>query len=67
MTVEDYLSRRTRHLLLDARSAVEVAPQVAVAMAEIMKKDETWIQQQLAAFRQLAAHYIPATTPQLKR
>jgi glycerol-3-phosphate dehydrogenase len=60
MTVEDALSRRTRALLLDAKAAIESAPQVAQLMAAEMHKDETWIQQQLTAFNAVARHYLPA-------
>jgi glycerol-3-phosphate dehydrogenase len=60
MTVEDYLSRRTRHLLLDAKSAVEAAPQVAKIMAGKMNKDDSWVDQQIIDFTKLAKNYIPS-------
>ena len=59
-TVEDYLSRRTRHLLLDAKSAITAAPAVAKIMAAKMKKDESWISQQINDFTKLANFYIPS-------
>src|SRR6185295_12506076 len=59
--VEDYLSRRTRHLLLDARSAIDAAPAVARIMGAKMNKDETWISQQINDFTKLANHYIPSS------
>ncbi len=58
-TVEDYLSRRTRHLLLDAKSALQAAPSVAKTMGAKMNKDETWINQQINDFTRLAHNYIP--------
>jgi glycerol-3-phosphate dehydrogenase len=61
MTVEDYLSRRTRHLLLDAKSAIAAAPQVAQHMAAEMYKDENWIIQQINEFNLLAQQYLPTT------
>ena len=61
-TVEDYLSRRTRHLLLDARSALEAAPAVAKIMGAKMGKDETWVSQQISEFTKLAGHYIPSVS-----
>lgn len=59
MTVDDFLSRRTRQLLLDARVAIERAPFVAACMAEILGKDETWRKQQVKAFQSLALNYLP--------
>ncbi len=61
MTAEDYLSRRTRHLLLDAKSAIAAAPQVAKIMAAEMNKDENWIAQQVTEFKLLAQQYLPQT------
>ena len=63
MTVEDYLSRRTRHLLLDAKSAMEAAPLVAKIMAGKMNKDDSWINQQIIDFTKLAKNY---SSPNLK-
>lgn len=59
MTVEDALSRRTRALLLDAAAAIEAAPLVAQLMADEMKTDAYWIQQQLDAFHKVALQYLP--------
>jgi len=58
-TVDDALSRRTRALLLNARAAVEVAPAVAALLAAELGKNSAWIEAQVAAFRALAAQYIP--------
>lgn len=60
VTVEDYLSRRTRHLLLDARSAINAAAAVAKTMADLSGKDEQWITQQVDQFTDLAKQHIPA-------
>jgi len=59
MTVEDALSRRTRALLLDAQSAIDSAPAVAKILADEMRKDEQWIQQQTEAFISVAKQYLP--------
>ena len=59
VTREDYLSRRTRHLLLDARSAIAAAPFVTKIMAAKMNKDDLWIKQQTDDFINLAKNYIP--------
>jgi glycerol-3-phosphate dehydrogenase len=58
-TVEDVLARRSRALLLDARAAIEVAPNVAALMAGELGRDGAWRQAQVDAFRELAAAYIP--------
>lgn len=57
VTVEDYLSRRTRLLLLDARAARAAAPVVAKEMAAEMGKGESWISEQIVSFERIAANY----------
>lgn len=57
-TIEDVLSRRTRALLLDARESRRIAPEVGRIMADIMKKDDNWIKEQVATFNQLTEQYI---------
>ncbi|MCC5932046.1 MAG: glycerol-3-phosphate dehydrogenase/oxidase [Cyclobacteriaceae bacterium] len=57
-SVEDVLSRRVRALLLDARAAIDMAPEVARNMAIELGKDEAWIQAQIDSFDQLAANYL---------
>ncbi|HEY2722317.1 MAG TPA: glycerol-3-phosphate dehydrogenase/oxidase [Chitinophagaceae bacterium] len=59
MQVEDFLSRRTRALLLDARSAIESAPVVALAMAKEMEKDADWVNEQIVSFNAIAKNYLP--------
>jgi len=58
-TVEDVLARRTRLLFLDARAALDKAPQVARELAGELGRDEAWQNSQLAAFRETARHFIP--------
>jgi len=57
-TVEDFLARRTRCLLFDARAAMEIAPKVAKLMADELERDEAWITQQVEDFRTVAAAYV---------
>jgi len=57
-TVEDILSRRTRSLILDARAAMEAAPEVAAVLADELGRDASWRDAQLDAFRELAAGYL---------
>lgn len=57
-TVEDILSRRTRALFLDAKSAMESAPLVAKIMAKELKKDNDWINNQIQEFYEVAKNYI---------
>lgn len=59
MTLEDFLSRRTRQLLLDASLAVETAPVVVQLMAKEMNKDENWVQEQINNFNATAKNYLP--------
>lgn len=57
-TVEDFLSRRTRALFLDAKESVRIAPEVARLMASELGRDQNWIDQQINTFSQLAQQYI---------
>ncbi len=57
-TVEDVLARRLRALFLDARAAIDMAPQVAALMAAEMGKDQSWQQEQVSAFTAMAQHYL---------
>jgi glycerol-3-phosphate dehydrogenase len=58
-TVEDFLARRSRALLLDARAAVEAAPAVADLMAEGLGRDDAWARDQVDRFARLAQDYLP--------
>ncbi|NQU68044.1 MAG: glycerol-3-phosphate dehydrogenase/oxidase [Candidatus Marinimicrobia bacterium] len=57
-TVEDFLSRRTRMLLLDARASVEMAMTVAEIMAEELKHPKEWIEVQVRRYRTMAKKYV---------
>ncbi len=57
--VEDVLARRTRALFLNAKAAIEIAPEVANIMAVELGKDDEWITKQISEFRDLADKYIP--------
>jgi len=59
-TVEDFLSRRTRCLVLDARASMEMAPKVAELMAQELGRDETWKNQQISTYRELTQGYLPS-------
>ncbi|MFB3902640.1 MAG: FAD-dependent oxidoreductase [Acidobacteriota bacterium] len=61
-TVEDVLARRTRALFLDARAAIEIAPEVAAIMAQELDRSEAWQQEQVASFVELAKNYLPPAT-----
>ena len=57
-TVDDVLSRRLRALLLDARAAIDMAPVVAAILAEELRKDKTWEEEQVKTFTAIAKHYL---------
>jgi glycerol-3-phosphate dehydrogenase len=57
-TVDDVLARRTRALLLNARSAIAMAPAVAKLMAAELGRDERWQNDQVAQFTALAQGYL---------
>ncbi len=57
-TIEDFLSRRTRLLLLDARASIEVAPIVAKHMAKELGRDRSWRKNQIQQYSELAKNYL---------
>lgn len=57
-TVEDFLSRRIRLLLLDAKAAMEAAEGVATIMAAELNYDSEWAIQQTTHFVALAQKYL---------
>ncbi len=57
-TVEDFLARRTRALLLDARASMAMAPEVARLMARALGYDQDWIDRQVEAYTELAEGYV---------
>ncbi|MFA9392517.1 MAG: glycerol-3-phosphate dehydrogenase/oxidase [Prolixibacteraceae bacterium] len=57
-TVEDFLSRRTRLLLLDAKASIQAAPLVASIMAKELGRDQVWEKDQITAYTQLAKKYL---------
>ena len=57
-TVEDALARRTRALFLNARAALAMAPRAAEILARELGRDAAWVDEQLRAFRELAARYV---------
>ncbi|MBK1834317.1 glycerol-3-phosphate dehydrogenase/oxidase [Roseibacillus ishigakijimensis] len=57
-TVEDVLARRSRSLLLNARASIAAAPTVARIMAEELGQDDSWIDEQVTTFTNLAKGYL---------
>jgi glycerol-3-phosphate dehydrogenase len=59
-SVEDVLSRRTRALLLDARAAIDVAPETARLLARELGWTQAQADASVAEFVEIARGYIPA-------
>ncbi len=57
-TVDDVLARRLRILFLNARAAIELAPKVAVIMAEELGKNQEWVDNQIKGFQNIAKNYL---------
>jgi glycerol-3-phosphate dehydrogenase len=57
-TTEDVLARRTRALFLNARAAIEVAPEVSRLLAIELHRDETFRLRDLENFNRIAQGYI---------
>lgn len=58
LKMDDFLSRRIRWLLLDAKICIEIAPKVAKIMAAELKKDKVWIKQEVQRFNDIAKNYL---------
>ncbi len=59
-TVEDFLARRCRALLLDARASIDMADETARLMAEELGKDDAWASEQASTYKALAKEYLLA-------
>ena len=57
-SVEDFLSRRTRALLLDAKESIRICPAAARIMSMLLQRDKTWMQDQTSQFSNLAQNYL---------
>ena len=57
LNLEDVLARRTRCVFLDANESKRIAPAVAKKMAEILEKDQVWIDTELKNFNKLIKNY----------
>ncbi len=57
-TIEDFLARRVRALLLDARASMKMAPEVASLMARELGYDQAWVNAQIKGYLELAGGYI---------
>lgn len=57
-TVEDFLSRRTRALMLNAKASMEAASRVAEFMADELGYERDWVETQTSAYRELAKGYL---------
>ena len=62
-TVDDFLARRTRALLLNAKVAIDMAPAVARLMAMELQRDASWEAQQVTEFTSIARGYLVESTP----
>ncbi|NRD22354.1 glycerol-3-phosphate dehydrogenase/oxidase [Winogradskyella litoriviva] len=56
--IEDFLARRVRSQLLDAKESLKMAPKVAQIMAKELNKDENWQQQQITNYTNVTSNYI---------
>lgn len=59
-TVEDFLARRSRALLLDTKASIAMAPEVARIMAGELGYDDAWQTDQVTAYTNLAKEYLLA-------
>ncbi|WP_353935821.1 glycerol-3-phosphate dehydrogenase/oxidase [Maribacter dokdonensis] len=58
LNVEDFLARRTRCQLLDAKESVRMAPRVAEIMASELAKDSEWQAKQVEDYKKVTSNYI---------
>ncbi len=59
-SIEDFLARRSRALLLDARASIAMAPEVAGLIAEELGYDEDWESLQVDEYTEMAKEYLLA-------
>ena len=57
-SIEDFLARRTRALLLGAKISIEMAPKVAEVMAAELGRDQSWQDRQVTEYTELASGYL---------
>ncbi|MDD5151839.1 MAG: glycerol-3-phosphate dehydrogenase/oxidase [Flavobacterium sp.] len=57
-TIEDVLARRVRLLFLDARAAIDSCEKVGDLLAKELGYDDTWKQNQIAAFKTVANGFL---------
>jgi len=57
-SVEDFLARRTRNLLLDAKTSIEMAPAVAEWMSVELGKGRSWRKMQVNNYKETARNYL---------
>jgi len=57
-TIGDMLARRTRALFLDVRASAAIAPDIAGIMAEELKTDKNWRENQIEEYNRLILNYI---------
>ena len=57
LTLEDVLARRTRCVFLDSNESRRIAPCVVKKMAEVLDKDQVWIDAELKNFNKLIKNY----------
>lgn len=58
LNIEDFLARRVRCQLLDAKESVKMAPEVAKIMAKELGKDEAWQTKEVADYLEVTSNYI---------
>ncbi len=58
LTLSDVLRHRTRAIVLDAAASMDMAPDVAALMARELGRDEGWVKNEVASFRELARTYL---------
>jgi len=63
-SLEDVLARRTRVLFLNARAAIEIAPQAAEIMRRELGEDKNWADKQIEDFHGVAKNYLCEPAPQ---
>lgn len=59
--VEDFLARRTRLLLKDAKASNDIAPKVAALMAKELGHDDQWQYEEIRSYHSLTKKYLPAS------
>ncbi len=61
ISLDDVLARRTRCLFINSQACIEVADKVATIMQEVLGKNDSWREEEVKKFKEIAEKYLIST------